>query len=89
VKREATLGNSRSQSRRYQYTKVLDNRKHAIRGLWRRGGKFLARITVEDEQELIKTRWTDVHSTHDGSASMDTWLKIQCARIVPAAVPRN
>ena len=26
------------------YTKFLDNRKHAIRGLWRRNNKFVARI---------------------------------------------
>jgi hypothetical protein len=31
--------------RRYKYTKVLDNRKHPIRGLWRRDGNFLARIS--------------------------------------------
>jgi hypothetical protein len=28
---------------------VLDNRKHSIRGLWKRNGQFLARIAVEDE----------------------------------------
>jgi hypothetical protein len=38
---------SSSSSRKYKYTKVLDNRKHAIRGLWRRNGSFVARITVE------------------------------------------
>ncbi len=37
-----------SSSRRYKYTKVLDNRKHPIRGLWKRNGDFVARITVED-----------------------------------------
>jgi hypothetical protein len=44
---KATLRNSgaSSQSRRYRYTKDLDNRKHPIRGLWRRNGKFIARIT--------------------------------------------
>ena len=39
---------SSSNSRRYKYTKVLDNRKHAIRGLSRRNGSFVARITVGD-----------------------------------------
>lgn len=34
--------------RRYAYTKVLDNRKHPIRGLWRRNGSYYARVTVED-----------------------------------------
>jgi hypothetical protein len=33
MKRMATLGNrTGSSSRQYKYTKVLDNRKHAIRG---------------------------------------------------------
>ena len=45
---QSNLGTS-SSSRRYRYAKVLDNRKHAIRGLWKRNGKFLARITVEDD----------------------------------------
>src|ERR1017187_2004517 len=42
MKRIATPGNragSSSSSRRYRYSKVLDNRKHAIRGLWQRNGK--------------------------------------------------
>jgi hypothetical protein len=48
---------SSSNSRRYKYTKVLDNRKHAIRDLWRRNGKFAARITVEDEAGLKQVKW--------------------------------
>ena len=60
MKRAATPGNpsgSNSSSRRYKYTKVLDNRKHAIRGLWRRNGKFLARITVEDDNGRKQVKW--------------------------------
>src|SRR5437899_8156246 len=48
----ATPGNrtvSSSNSRRYRYTKVLDNRKHPIRGLWRRNGSFVGGSTVEDD----------------------------------------
>jgi hypothetical protein len=44
MKRTATPGNSTgssSSSRRYKYTKVLNNRKHAIRALWRRNGRFV------------------------------------------------
>jgi integrase len=48
---------STSRSRRYRYTKVLDNRKHAIRGLWRRNGKFVARITVEDDAGRKAVKW--------------------------------
>src|SRR5262245_13829682 len=32
---------------RYRYQKVLDSRKQPIRGLWKRNGNFIARITVE------------------------------------------
>jgi len=31
------------------FERVLDGRKQPIRGLWRRGGKFYARLTVQDE----------------------------------------
>jgi hypothetical protein len=53
---------SSSSSRRYKYTKVLDNRKHAIRSLWRRNGNFLARITVEDTLPACSS-WRSVFST--------------------------
>jgi integrase len=48
---------SSSNSRRHKYTKVCDNRKHPIRGLWRRSGKFLARITVEDDAGRKTVKW--------------------------------
>ena len=35
----------------------MDNRKHAIRGLWRRNGKFVARITVEDDAGRKAVKW--------------------------------
>ena len=60
MKRTATPSNpagSSSSSRRYTYIKVLDNRKHAIRGLWRRNGKFVARITVEDDAGRKAVKW--------------------------------
>lgn len=45
----ATETNGKHSNRRYSYTKVEDARKHAIRGLWRRNGKFIAPITVEND----------------------------------------
>ena len=33
------------------YERVLDGRKQPIRGLWRRGEKFYARLTVQDKAE--------------------------------------
>jgi hypothetical protein len=51
-----------SSSRQYKYTKVLDNRKHPIRGLWRRNGKFRARITVEDDAGRKLVRWVSLEA---------------------------
>src|SRR3989442_15121794 len=65
MKRMATPGNrtgSSSSSRRYKYTKVLDNRKHAIRGLWRRNGSFVARITVEDDAGRKAVKWVPLNA---------------------------
>jgi integrase len=65
MKRMATPGSlsgASSTSRRYKYTKVLDNRKHAIRGLWRRNGKFMARITVEDDAGRKRLKWVPLEA---------------------------
>lgn len=66
MKRSATLGNSCSSSvsnsRRYSYTKVRDNRNHPIRGLWKRNGKFVARITVEDDAGRKATKWVPLEA---------------------------
>ena len=64
MKRMATQSNSdsSSNSRRYKYTKVLDNRKHAIRGLWKRNGKFVARITVEDDAGRKAVKWVPLNA---------------------------
>ena len=61
MKRIATqsenIAGSSSSSRRYRYTKVLDNRKHPIRGLWRRNGTFVARASIEGEAGRKEVRW--------------------------------
>jgi integrase len=49
--------------RRHSYSKVLDNRKHPIRGLWRRNGRFIARITVEDERGQPRVKWHPLDAT--------------------------
>jgi integrase len=61
-------GTRSGSSRRYKYTKVLDNRKHPIRGLWRRNGKFLARITVEDEGGRKEVCWVPLAVTSAAEA---------------------
>ena len=71
MKRMATPGNdsgSSPSSRRYKYTKVLDNRKHAIRGLWRRNNKFLARITVEDDAGRKQVKWVPLQAATAAAA---------------------
>ena len=59
MKRTATPSNpaSSSNSRRHRYSKVLDNRKQPIRGLWRRNGNFLARITTENDVGKKVIKW--------------------------------
>ncbi len=42
---------------RYSYTKVLDNSKRPVRGLWKRNGRFVARLAVEDAAGRKVTRW--------------------------------
>lgn len=41
----------------YKYRKVLDGRKQPIRGLWERNGKFIARLSVEDDNGMKRTKW--------------------------------
>jgi integrase len=74
MKRMATPGNktgSSPSSRRYRYTKVLDNRKHAIRGLWRRNGKFVARITVEDDVGRKAVKWVPLEAQSAAQAKQE------------------
>jgi hypothetical protein len=70
VKRNAAENKTAAQpnSRRHRYTKVLDNRKHPIRGLWRRNGNFLARITVEEEDGQRPVRWVPLAATSAAEA---------------------
>jgi len=79
MKRNATLSSRNSNSRRHRYTKVLDNRKHPIRGLWRRGDRFLARLTVEDDAGRKIVKWVPLEAQ---TAS-------QAADLTKAAVLRN
>jgi len=49
----------------------VDNRKHAIRGLWRRNGKFLARITVEDDAGRKAVKWVPLEAATAAEASQE------------------
>ncbi|MBU6410909.1 MAG: hypothetical protein KGR98_11040, partial [Verrucomicrobia bacterium] len=46
----------------------MDNRKHAIRGLWRRNGNFVARITVEDDAGRKAVKWVPLKAKTVGEA---------------------
>ncbi|MEI6195199.1 MAG: site-specific integrase [Verrucomicrobiota bacterium] len=80
MKRPAPPSNSnsgsRSSSRRYSYQKVVDNRKHPIRGLWRRHGKFYARLTVEEDDGRKKIQWAPLEAATaaDAQAKFRTLL---------------
>jgi len=59
--------------RRYRYQKVRDARKQPIRGLWKRNGNFIARITVEaaDGKKLIRWKPLDeVNTTAEAQAAL-------------------
>lgn len=71
MKRNATPTDpvgANASSRRYRYTKVLDNRKQSIRGLWRRNGSFVARITVEDDTGRKKVKWVPLEAATAATA---------------------
>lgn len=71
MKRTATTSKpvSSSSSRRSRYVKVHDNRKHPVRGLWRRNGSYVARITVEDDAGRKDVKWVPLPSaTSDAEA---------------------
>jgi len=57
MKANATEGKAENGTvhRRAGYRKALDARNHPIRGLWRRGEKFYARMSVEDPSTGVKT----------------------------------
>jgi integrase len=77
MKRSETLwvpvpaANASSSSRTHKYQKVLDNRKQPIRGLWRRNGNFLARLTVEDSMGRKTIKWSPLAAKTPGEAQSE------------------
>src|SRR5580658_701898 len=67
MKRLETLqtpaANKNTSSRAHTYQKVCDNRKQPIRGLWRRNGNYLARLSVEDDMGRKQVKWTPLGMT--------------------------
>ena len=82
MKRKATPSDKGSQSnspRRHKYTKVLDNRKHPVRGLWRRNGSFVARISIEDTAGRKNVRWVPL-AAKSAAEAQDEFRKLLVER---------
>ncbi|HEV2211093.1 MAG TPA: site-specific integrase [Verrucomicrobiae bacterium] len=59
MKRYATEGNTSNKQRQSHgqtFAKVLDGRKHPIRGLWCRNGRFYGRLNIENAAGVKETR---------------------------------
>lgn len=60
------------------YHKVSDGRKRAIRGLWQRGSRFYARISVEDlntgRKQVRRVPLAGVHTVAQAQSAMRTLL---------------
>ncbi len=54
---QQNTSNVQSSQSPYEYKKVLDGRKQPIRGLWERNGKFIARLSVEDQNGEKRVQW--------------------------------
>ena len=68
------------------FERVLDGRKQPIRGLWRRGRKFYARLTVQDEKRK-QTREANSSNGAECSDSRDEMLRLQLDRSAPPSEP--
>src|SRR5262252_3868516 len=79
---QATSRNSaaNSHSRRYRYIKVVDNRKHEIRGLWRRNGKFFARITVQEDSGEKSIKWVPLEAATTAAEAQEEFRKLLVER---------
>ena len=84
MKRTATPSNpvssSSPSSRRHRYTKVCDNRKHPIRGLWRRNGSFFARLTIEDDCGRKSVKWVPLEAAKSASDAQEEFRKLLVER---------
>ena len=69
-----------SSSRRHRYTKVRDNRKHPVRGLWRRNGVYLARITVEDDEGRKSKKWVPLPEATTDAAAVAAYQELLVER---------
>ena len=57
VSNEQVNRESTNRNRLHSYQKVFDGRKQPIRGLWKRNEKYVARLTVDDENGKKAIRW--------------------------------
>ena len=84
MKRSATsskaVSGSSSSSRRHKYRKVLDNRKHPIRGLWQRNEGFYARLTVEDDCGRKSVKWVPLEKATTASEAQEEFRALLVER---------
>ncbi len=64
---------------RHKYTKVRDNRKHPVHGLWLRNGSFVARISVEDTAGRKNVRWVPL-AAKSAAEAQDEFRKLLVER---------
>jgi len=65
---------------RYSYQKVMDGRKQPIRGLWRRNGKFLARLKVEDDNGFKENKWVPLEKATTIPQAVEELNKLKTER---------
>ena len=68
------------------YERVLDGRKQPIRGLWRRGEKFYARLTVQDKSGNKLEKRIPL-TARNGSDARDEMLRLQLGRSAQPSEP--
>jgi hypothetical protein len=67
MKREVITSNSKAAAH-VPFTKVLDGRKHPVRGRWRRGARYYARLAVEDAAGNKQARRIPLDAATDAQA---------------------
>jgi integrase len=64
----------------FKFRKVLDGRKSPIRGLWERNGRFYARLSVEDDDGVTRTRWVPLEGAETAPQAQEKQKALQVDR---------
>jgi integrase len=63
------------------FAKVLDGRKQPIRGLWIRNGRYYARLSVEADNGMKKTRWVPLINPEGNAVDTRPQAEAELARL--------